>query len=196
VQITLREGRNRQVRRMLDAVGHPVRALRRVRMAGFALDGLLSGQFRVLLPGEVHALRKAAETRPKPKNTTRPKPSPSSASKKQGAASEEPRRAAAKPANRTRPASTTPPSARAGTARSSYQPPTTQRPTRPGDAQPRAAAKPRAGERPTASDNKTNHTPVQNPLAKRVAKRFEEKEAPKTARRGERPWGQKTRKRA
>lgn len=70
VQLTLREGRNRQVRRMLEAVGHPVRALRRVRVAGFGLDELLPGEYRVLLPGEVHALRKAAETKPKAK----PKP--------------------------------------------------------------------------------------------------------------------------
>ncbi len=72
VQITLREGRNRQVRRMLDAVGHQVRALRRVRVASFALDGLLPGEFRVLLPGEVHALRKAAETKAKSKPATKP----------------------------------------------------------------------------------------------------------------------------
>jgi hypothetical protein len=41
---------------------------------GFGLDGLLSGQFRVLLPGEVHALRKAAEVRPKPKASVRARP--------------------------------------------------------------------------------------------------------------------------
>jgi 23S rRNA pseudouridine2605 synthase len=64
VQLTLHEGRNRQVRRMLDAVGHPVRALRRVRFAGLGLEGMLAGTYRVLLPGEVHALRKAAEAKP------------------------------------------------------------------------------------------------------------------------------------
>ena len=74
VQLTLHEGRNRQVRRMLEAVGHQVRALRRVRVAGFGLDELLPGEYRVLLPGEVHALRKAAETKPKAKpKTTRAK---------------------------------------------------------------------------------------------------------------------------
>ena len=77
VQITLREGRNRQVRRMLDAVGHPVRALRRVRVASFGLDELLPGEYRVLLPGEVHALRKAAETKSKPK-AAKPARKPSS----------------------------------------------------------------------------------------------------------------------
>ena len=74
IQITLREGRNRQVRRMLDAVGHQVRALRRVRVASFGLDELLPGQYRVLLAGEVHALRKAAETKTKSKPKTSAKP--------------------------------------------------------------------------------------------------------------------------
>lgn len=65
IQLTLREGRNRQVRRMLEFVGHPTRALRRVKFANLALEGLLPGEHRVLLPGEVHALRKAAEAKPK-----------------------------------------------------------------------------------------------------------------------------------
>ncbi len=70
VQLSLREGRNRQVRRMLEAVGHPVRALRRVRVGGLSLDELLPGQYRVLLPGEVHALRKAADAKPKTRAKT------------------------------------------------------------------------------------------------------------------------------
>ena len=65
VQLTLREGKNRQVRRMLEAVGHPVGSLRRVKLGGFGLDGLLSGEHRVLIDAEVHQLRKAAETKPK-----------------------------------------------------------------------------------------------------------------------------------
>src|SRR5207244_8478222 len=40
VELTLHEGRNRQVRRMLDAVGHPVRRLHRGRYAGLTLEGL------------------------------------------------------------------------------------------------------------------------------------------------------------
>jgi 23S rRNA pseudouridine2605 synthase len=61
VQLTLHEGRNRQVRRMLEAVGHPVSALRRVKFAGFDLEGMAAGEHRALLPGEVHMLRKHAE---------------------------------------------------------------------------------------------------------------------------------------
>lgn len=74
VEIVLREGRNRQVRRMLDAVGFPVRALRRVRFAHFDLEGLPTGSFRELLPGEVRQLRKAAEEKdPKPKPDRKPR---------------------------------------------------------------------------------------------------------------------------
>jgi pseudouridine synthase len=60
VEIALREGRNRQVRRMLEAIGHPVSALRRISFAGVELEGLPSGAHRVLLDGEVHELRKRA----------------------------------------------------------------------------------------------------------------------------------------
>jgi pseudouridine synthase len=60
LEIALREGRNRQVRRMMEAVGHPVSSLRRVSFAGVELEGLPSGAHRVLLPGEVHELKKRA----------------------------------------------------------------------------------------------------------------------------------------
>jgi pseudouridine synthase len=60
VEITLREGRNRQVRKMMEAAGHPVSALRRISFGGIELEGLASGAFRILLPGEVHELKKRA----------------------------------------------------------------------------------------------------------------------------------------
>lgn len=69
VQLTLTEGRNRQVRRMLEAVGHPVRALRRVRFAEIELDDIPSGGYRELIPAEVHVLKKYAE---KPKKAKAP----------------------------------------------------------------------------------------------------------------------------
>jgi 23S rRNA pseudouridine2605 synthase len=74
VEISLHEGRNRQVRRMLESVGHPVRALRRVRFAQLDLSGLPSGAYRVLLPGEVHQLHKSAEAEPKPRPRQTKKP--------------------------------------------------------------------------------------------------------------------------
>ena len=48
VELTLHEGRNRQVRRMLEAVGHPVHSLRRSRYAGLTTGRLQRGQFREL----------------------------------------------------------------------------------------------------------------------------------------------------
>lgn len=66
VEVTLREGRNRQVRRMLEAVGHPVRALRRIRFGALDVKGLPLGAHRVLLPGEVHQLRRGATDKPAP----------------------------------------------------------------------------------------------------------------------------------
>jgi len=48
--ITLREGRNRQIRRMTAAVGFPTLRLIRVRIGAYALDDLQPGQTRVLVP--------------------------------------------------------------------------------------------------------------------------------------------------
>lgn len=60
VRVVLREGRNRQVRRMFDAIGHPVRRLRRTHIGPIALRGLKPGAARALTAAEVEALRKAA----------------------------------------------------------------------------------------------------------------------------------------
>jgi pseudouridine synthase len=60
--ITLREGRNRQVRRMCASIGHPVRKLTRVRMGPIKLGDLRPGHWRDLTPSEVDKLRKAALT--------------------------------------------------------------------------------------------------------------------------------------
>jgi 23S rRNA pseudouridine2605 synthase len=57
VELTLHEGRNRQVRRMLEAVGHPVRRLHRSVYAGLTLDGLAPGEWRELRADEIAALR-------------------------------------------------------------------------------------------------------------------------------------------
>jgi 23S rRNA pseudouridine2605 synthase len=57
IELTLHEGRNRQVKRMLEAVGHPVRRLHRSRYAALDLGGLEPGAWRTLTSGEVAALK-------------------------------------------------------------------------------------------------------------------------------------------
>ena len=57
LRLTIREGRNRQVRRMCDAVGHPVRALRRIRIGPLQDRRLKPGEWRELSDVEVKALR-------------------------------------------------------------------------------------------------------------------------------------------
>jgi 23S rRNA pseudouridine2605 synthase len=60
VEIVLREGRNRQVRRMLEAVGNEVVALRRVGFGPLRLGGLKEGSSRRLSDSEIARLREAA----------------------------------------------------------------------------------------------------------------------------------------
>jgi len=57
VEITLREGRNRQLRRMCASVGHPVLELRRVAFGPLRLGGLKEGAWRRLSASEVERLR-------------------------------------------------------------------------------------------------------------------------------------------
>ncbi|MBN6188526.1 rRNA pseudouridine synthase [Aneurinibacillus sp. BA2021] len=57
IRLTIHEGRNRQVRRMCEAVGHPVLALERVRLAFLTLDGVPKGAYRALTAEEVRRLR-------------------------------------------------------------------------------------------------------------------------------------------
>jgi 23S rRNA pseudouridine2605 synthase len=57
IELTIHEGRNRQVRRMCQAVGHPVLELVRTRFGTLALDGLAPGAHRRLTAAEVARLR-------------------------------------------------------------------------------------------------------------------------------------------
>lgn len=77
--ITLREGRNREVRRLLAGVGYPVKRLERVQMGPLRLKGLARGEWRELERSELQAIRRAASkaskqaqggsAKPEPENT-------------------------------------------------------------------------------------------------------------------------------
>lgn len=57
VEITIHEGRNRQVRKMFEALGHPVLRLKRTGIGTIGVGGLEEGQWRYLSKNEVEALR-------------------------------------------------------------------------------------------------------------------------------------------
>ncbi len=57
IEITIYEGRKRQVRRMLEAIGHPVRKLKRIAINGIHLGDLRTGDFRYLSKEEIEHLK-------------------------------------------------------------------------------------------------------------------------------------------
>ena len=59
ILMELREGRNRQIRRMMATLGHPVKKLRRVRLGPLRLKGLAPGEWRDLTATEVTTLKRA-----------------------------------------------------------------------------------------------------------------------------------------
>ncbi len=71
--ITLTEGRNRQVRRMLAGIGHKVRRLRRVSVGKLKLSGLGVGRFRPLSAEELNYLRRLAGLAPPERREARPR---------------------------------------------------------------------------------------------------------------------------
>jgi 23S rRNA pseudouridine2605 synthase len=56
-ELTIHEGRNRQVRRMCEAVGHPVARLKRIRLGFLQLGDLPAGEYRQLSHAEVQRLK-------------------------------------------------------------------------------------------------------------------------------------------
>ena len=66
ISITIHEGRNRQVRRMFDAIHHPVTRLKRISFGGLSLDNLQRGKHRKLSQEEVAKLMEAAGDVSKP----------------------------------------------------------------------------------------------------------------------------------
>ncbi len=61
LEITIHEGRKRQVRRMFDRVGHSVIKLKRIKTGNLTLGDLPEGSYRYLTPGEVQGLRDTSE---------------------------------------------------------------------------------------------------------------------------------------
>jgi len=59
LEITMTEGKKRQIRRMFEKLRHPVLKLKRIKIDGLKLSGLLPGQWRYLTPDEVKRLKQA-----------------------------------------------------------------------------------------------------------------------------------------
>ncbi len=58
LKVEIHEGRKREIRKLFEAVGFPVDALRRVDFAGLTLEGLKPGQWRYLKTAEIQRLKK------------------------------------------------------------------------------------------------------------------------------------------
>ena len=71
LELTLHEGRKHQVKRMCQAVGHPVKRLHRSRYAGLVLGDLAPGAWRELTGDEVAELRKAGRRSPSGRTSAR-----------------------------------------------------------------------------------------------------------------------------
>lgn len=74
LEISLREGRNVQIRRMLAKLGHKVREVVRVKYGPIELKSLAPGQIRPLTPREVNELRKSSAPRNDGENSKYPNP--------------------------------------------------------------------------------------------------------------------------
>jgi len=71
LEMTIHEGRNRQIRRMLEKIDHPVLKLKRIRMATLELDALPIGRYRYLTAQEIRSLRSLAAKSKAPPSPTR-----------------------------------------------------------------------------------------------------------------------------
>lgn len=61
IEITIHEGRKRQIRRMFEQTGYPVLKLKRIRINGIGLGALKSGEYRYLKPEEIAKIKSALD---------------------------------------------------------------------------------------------------------------------------------------
>ena len=76
LSVLIHEGRNRQVRRMCEAVGHPVSRLKRVRIGPITDDDIRPGEFRDLSDKEITALKREAALEPAKRKPAEPQRTP------------------------------------------------------------------------------------------------------------------------
>ena len=82
-EVLLHQGRNQQVRRMFELIGHSVLKLRRVRIGPLTDDGLKPGYWRLMSPAEVARLMKPPQSPKSPSKSRRPSSKSSKSSKPQ-----------------------------------------------------------------------------------------------------------------
>jgi pseudouridine synthase len=73
IEVVVREGKHREVRKMCESVGHPVIALRRIGFGPLTLEDVPLGRYRHLTPTEVQGLQRWAESaseQERPKRTS------------------------------------------------------------------------------------------------------------------------------
>jgi 23S rRNA pseudouridine2605 synthase len=73
LELTLHEGKHHEVRRLMEAVGHPVSKLKRVALGPLTTRGLKPGEYRHLRPAEVKALMEGRAPARRPRATARPR---------------------------------------------------------------------------------------------------------------------------
>ena len=92
-EVILREGRQNQIRRMFERIGHPVRKLKRVRIGSVSLGPLPVGHYRILTAQEVESLQSKEWSR----SETEPRPSRAKSREPQGSRHGVPKSVESKP---------------------------------------------------------------------------------------------------